>query len=423
MTTPMLPKIKSKIKSFFPALRYPNFRLYFVGQAISLVGTWLQQMAEQWLVYAILTNSKIALGILSAAQSLPITFLSLFAGVIIDRYNKRKIILYSQVLMMILAFVSAYLIQAKLIQFWQVVVMGVLLGVANSFDWPARQSFWPEIVSDKKDVTSVVALNSAIFNAARAIGPAVAAVAIGVLGIAPCYILNGISFLAAIIALILIKTQPVEKPKIKQPFFQNLKGGFSYLKHHREPLLLILLMASVGIFVLSFSTLLPVYAKDILKGNEKTFGMLGVAMGIGATLGAMTAFPMAEKLGKPKLLWITGLIMISSLFIFCLSRTLILSLIFLVIMGCAYAIFNTCDNSLIQEIIPDEVRGRVMSIYVFMWGGTAPFGSLYVAFLANYVGVSFSIIIGLVMALLIMLVVFKRFRLRERLEVILVTSR
>lgn len=417
----MLPKVKSKIKSFFPALRHPNFRLYFVGQSISLVGTWLQQVAEQWLVYAVLTNSKIALGILSAAQSLPITFFSLFAGVIIDRYSKRKIIIYAQIMMMVLAFATAYLIQAKLIAFWQVVLMGTFLGIANSFDWPARQSFWPEIVTDKKDVTSVVALNSAIFNAARAVGPAVAAVAIGALGIGPCYILNGVSFLAAIIALILIKTQPVEKPKENLPFSQKLKGGFFYLKHHREPLLLILLMASIALFVLSFSTLLPVYAKDILHGDEKTFGMLGAAMGIGATLGAITAFPIAEKFGKPRLLWVTGLIMIVSLFFFSLSKTLILSLIFLIITGFAFAIFNTCDNSLIQEIIPNEVRGRVMSIYVFLWGGTAPFGSLYVAFLANYVGVAFSIIVGLVIALLTMLIVFKRFRLRERLEVILVT--
>jgi len=419
----MIKLIKSKLKTFFPALKHRNFRLFFIGQGISLIGTWLQQATQQWLVYAIMTNSKIALGILSAAHGLPIFFFTLFAGVVADKSDKRKILIYCQTTMMILAFILAFLVYLKLIQFWQVILLGFLLGVANAFDWPTRQSFWPEIVPEKKDITSAVSLYSAIFQVARTLGPAIAAFLIGTIGIAACFFLNGVSFLGVIFALLVIKTKPLMNRTLDKSIIKNIRQGFSYLKHHREPLLLILLMSVVGIFIWSFTTLLPVFAKDIFFGDEKVFGILGVALGMGAIVGASTLFYLSEKIGKSRLLFLTALVLITSLFIFSFNKILILSLFLLFLIGFSFAAFNALDNSLIQEIIPDEVRGRIMSIYVLLWGGTMPFGSLYISFLAHYFGVSFSIIFGLIISLIFLLVVFYWFKLGKRLEVLLATTK
>lgn len=417
-------RFKSKLKVLFPALKYRNFRLFFVGQALSLIGTYLQNTAEQWLVYAILTNSKIALGVLSAAQNLPVTFLSLFAGELADRKNKRKILIATQGLMTILAFIGAFLIFSGKIQFWQVVVLGTLLGIATAFDWPTRQSFWPEIISSKQDIPSAIALNAAAYNVGRMLGPALAGFLIGLIGIGGCYLLNGFSFLTVLIALLLIRPLVfIKKPVIKGSRFLNIRQGFSYLKHHYEPLLLILFISVNSVFVLSAKTLLPIYAKDIFLGREKTFAYLSTAIGIGATFGALFFSLLTRKIKNTKLLFISFLILIFSLFVFSLSRNLLLSFLTLFLAGFSFACFNIADNSLLQLIIPDQLRGRLISIYVLMYGGVSPIGDLFITTLAHFFGAPLAILTSLSFALIFLLLVFYRFKLERRLEMLLATTK
>lgn len=281
----MLRRVKYHVGNFLPALRYPNYRLYFLGQGISLVGTWMQQVAEQWLVYPTLTNNKSLLGIVSAVNLLPVTLLVLFAGVWADRVDRRKAQMILQSLYAAIAFIMSYLIFSGRVEVWHVIVASAVTGIVFAFDMPSRQSLMVSFV-DKAYFASALSLNGAIFNAARVVGPAAAGALIAVAGIAPAYFVNGISFLAVIVSVYLMRLPKHAKDAEHPPFFGQLVEGFRFVRETPMVYVPLALVAILTIFTWPVSTLMAVFAHDIFQKGEVGFGILTSAFGLGAMVGA-----------------------------------------------------------------------------------------------------------------------------------------
>ena len=388
----------NKILKAFPALRSRNYQLYFAGQLISLVGTWLQVVAEGWLVY-ILTNSAFFVGLDAAMAMLPTLLFSLFGGVIVDRYPKKKILLFTQSGSMILALILGLLTVLKIINVWEVITLSFILGIVNAVDSPARQAYVVELVEDKNILSSAIALNSGMFNAARVIGPTIAGILIAVTGTGMAFILNGISYIAVIIALIFINTPTVIEKHIIDPI-KAIKEGVVYTISHPTIRLLLILSGVVSIFGWSYSTLMPVIATQIFHLGATGLGYLYAAGGFGALLGTFLISAFSHKV-KPAIYIVGGnFLFIISLLLFTFTSHTLVAAILLFFAGLGLVSQFSMTNSTIQHTVENNMRGRVMSLYTLVFIGFGPFGNLEIGFMAQHFGTDFAIRLNVIIVLI-----------------------
>ena len=387
------------INKTFSALKHKNFRLFFVGQTVSLTGTWLQQTAMAWLIYD-MTGSKLLLGLIATIGALPMLFLSIFGGVIADRYSKRKILIFTQSFSMILAFVLSYLIFFHYIKIWHIFVTAILGGAAFAIDMPVRQSFFNDIVK-KDDLMNAVALNSSIVNAARIIGPALAGIIMAKFGIFWCFVLNGLSFLAVLGALFKIQIPKLHIVEKTQSILQYTISGFNYVKTNKLIFNLMLIMVIIGIFGWSYSILFPAIAKDIFSKGEKGYALLVSVNGVGAFLGALFIAYMGKSKNAKKYVNYGIYLFSSMIFLLAFCKIYWLSLIIISFAGFGLLTYFSTTTTLIQLEVDDSVRGRVMGIWALVFGGVVPLGSIFAGTCAQYLGISWTLIISaLVCALL-----------------------
>jgi len=396
-----------KIASSFPAFKSQNYKLFFFGQLISLVGTWLQIVAEGWLVFQ-LTHSAFYVGLDAAAATVPSLFLSLFGGVIVDRYPKKKILIFTQTASMILAFILGILAVLGIVQVWQIILLSFLLGLVNAIDIPARQAILPELVEDKGLLTSAVALNSGIFNAARVVGPTIAGILIAFFGSGIAFILNGVSYIAVIIALYFIKTPDVVTNNHIHPI-TAIKEGLRYVYHHELIRSLIILSSVTAIFGWSYSTLMPVIAQNIFHLDAKGLGYLYAVTGVGALLSTFIISAYSNKIKSS--IFILGGIFIFSIFliIFSLTTNVYLAALCLFFIGLGLVLQFSMINNLIQHAVDNSMRGRVMSIYALSFMGLFPLGNFEIGYIAEKFGVEFAIRLSAFIVLIFgLIIVFYR---------------
>lgn len=389
---PAIPAARFSLQRTFLSLRYPNYRLWFIGQTASLVGTWMQSTALGFLVFQ-LTNSPAYLGLVGFAAGAPTWIFTLYGGVISDRMSRRTLLLITQTAMMILAFLLAALTFSNLIQPWQIVVLAFGLGVAQAFDAPARQAFVVELV-DREDLGNAIALNSTMFNLATATGPAVAGIAYALIGPAWCFTINGLSFIAVIVALALMKLAPQPRSQTRRNALVDLKEAWRYTMAHTTIRMFVLIIAMGSLFTIGFTTLLPAWAVDVLGGNAATNGFLQSARGIGALIGALTIASLGRINYKGKVLT-TGLLLYPvALLVWATVTWLPLSLLLLVVVGFSWMLIANMNNVLLQSHVEDQLRGRVMGIYTLAFFGLMPIGSLLSGALAEWAGAPVSVAIG-----------------------------
>jgi len=376
----------------FAALKHRNFRLFFVGQLVSLTGTWMQATAQGWLVYQ-LTGSKVLLGTVAAVGTLPMLLLSLWGGSVADRHSKRTVIIITQIGMMLTAFVFAALVGSGHIQPWHILVLAALGGVAMAFDMPARQAFMVEMTSTEH-LMNAVSLNSSIVNGARVIGPAVAGWLMAGVGITWCFILNGVSFIAVIVGLMMMRLPKFIPPTKPHSAGRHILEGFKYVAGHRRVRILLLLFGVVGVFGWSYAVLLPAYATDILHVGESGYGGLLSANGFGALLVALTVATWGSRV-RPRLLILGGLWLFSAmLLLLAVVRWYPLVLLCLAVGGWGMLLYFSTTNTLIQSNVSNAMRGRVMGIWALVFGGMMPLGGLESGFLSHAVGVPWTIAVG-----------------------------
>ncbi len=376
----------------FAALKHRNFRLFFIGQLVSLIGTWMQATAQGWLVYQ-LTGSKVLLGTVAAAGSLPLLLLSAWGGSLADRHAKRTVLCYTQSGMMVLAFAFAALVWSGHIRPWHIIVLAALGGVAMAFDMPARQSFMVEITS-REDLMNAVSLNSSIVNSARIIGPAVAGFLMARAGLTLCFSLNGLSFIAVIAGLLLMRLPRFVPPAKPASAGRHMLDGFAYVAAHQRVRRLLLLFGVVGIFGWSYSVLLPAYATDVLHVAEGGYSALLSANGFGALLGALTVATFGNRV-KPRLLIFGGLWLFSfTLMLLAVVRWYPLVLLCLAVSGWGMMLYFATTNTLVQSSVSNAMRGRVMGIWALVFGGMMPLGGLESGFLSQVVGVPRAVAAG-----------------------------
>ena len=365
----------------FSALQHPNYKLWFWGQIISLFGTWMQTTAQGFLIFE-LTHSAAYLGYVGFAAGIPVWLFMFYGGVIADRLPRRSVIIFAQSLMMFLAFILALLTFTHVVQAWHIIVLAFFLGLANAFDAPARQAFLLELV-DRKALVNAIALNSTMFNSARALGPAAAGIVYALFGPAWCFTLNGLSFIGVIAALIKMNLKKTPKQIVNKSAFSELKEGFKYSLSQPMIRTLIYLIALINIFGISFITLIPAWAVSILHGDAATNGIMQSARGLGALITAL----FIASLGSSKYIYkmmTAGIISLPVfLFLFALVLWLPLSLLMLVANGIALILVFNLSNAIVQNIVSDSFRGRVMSIYSFTSFGFLPLGSLMIGFMAE----------------------------------------
>jgi MFS family permease len=397
-------------KTFF-ALRHRNFRLFFYGQLISLIGTWITTTAQGWLVYQ-LTGSKALLGVVAAAASAPMLFFSTWGGWAADRYAKRAVLVTTQVSSMILSFIMAALVWSGHVRPWQIIALSMIGGVTMAFDMPARQSFVIEMTS-REDLMNAISLNSSIFNAARIIGPSVAGILMAKVGIAMCFFLDGISFIAVIASLLMMRLPKHRAARSETGAIGQALEGFRYIWNHPRPLTILALFAVVGIFGWSYSVLMPAFAHDVLHLDEQGYGMLMAASGVGALVAALTVASAGQSF-PPRMMALGGVwIFSASLALFAFNRNLYSALALLAISGFGIVLYFSTSNTVLQTIVPDEMRGRVMGIWTLVFGGMMPLGSLQAGLMADVVGTSATIAIGALICALAALVTLNVVRKRE----------
>jgi MFS family permease len=381
------------MRTVLRALRHRNYRLYFGGQFISLVGTWMQMVATGWLVYQ-LTGSARWLGISSFVSRVPQALLTPLAGVLIDRWDRHRVILLAQVLSMVQALTLAVLALSGHVQVWQVIALGFGLGLVNAFDVPARQAFMIEIVEGRDDLGNAIALNSSMFNSARLIGPAVAGVLAETLGVGVCFLLNALSYLAVIWALLAMRLNPRERPANQPRVLAGLAEGLRYAWEFRPIRMLLLLMSVVSLMGTPYMVLLPKYAHDQLAAGSRGYGYLMGASGLGALCGAVYLAGRRTVLGLERAIPVATAVFSLGLVGLSCSHSYALSWLLMLLTGGGMMVQMASGNTLVQTVVDDDKRGRVVSLYSFAVMGTAPFGALLGGWLAERVGVPHTVLVG-----------------------------
>jgi len=390
----------------FAALRHPNYRLWFIGQLVSLAGSWMQTTAQGYLIFE-LTKSPAFLGYVGFAAGIPSWVFILYGGVIADRVPRRTLIMAAQSAMMVLAFALAGLVVTGLVQPWHVIVLALLNGVANAFDAPARQAFVVELV-ERDDLTNAIALNSTMFNAAAVVGPAIAGVVYALFGPAWCFTLNGLSYLAVIAALLAMRLPPfLSKPRVGSTTDQ-LRLGLSYVKGEHVTRTLILNMAVVGLFGISLVTLFPAWSVNVLGGDVRTNGLLLSARGLGAMSGALMIASLGKRAARGRMWTIGSFVLPVAMAAFAAARWLPLSLVLLIGMGWGFMVVANSSNALVQTRVPDDLRGRVMSVFTLTFFGGMPLGSLLAGAMAQRIGEPTTVLINASAVLLASTLIFWR---------------
>lgn len=378
-------RVEKLINNPFVALGHKNFRYYWIGMCISLIGTWMQNIAQPWLAYT-LTKSPLLLSLIGALQFTPVLLFSLFAGVIIDKFPKKNILLFTQTTSLLITLSLALLVWGGHIQYWHILIAATAIGMVNTLDMPARQSFVIELVG-KDDLMNAIALNSSIFNLARIIGPALAGLVMGYLGIAFCFFANALSFGAVAISLLIIDPLPTKrKSALGGKILVDIKNGLEYI--YQNPVIFdtLLIVAIIGTFIPNFSVLVPVFAKVILKQQEAGFGFLMSLMGLGSFIGAMAIATMSKSGPQKTLLYLLPLVTGVFMAVTGYMDSFFMASLTLAVTGFCFVAFSSTANSTMQLNTKDEYRGRVMSLYALVFAGSTPFGNLFAGWITNNYG-------------------------------------
>ncbi len=381
------------LKSTFRSFHHRNYRLFFGGQGISLIGTWMQQIAMSWLTFR-LTNSVFLLGVVGFTGQIPTFLLGPFAGVLVDRWNRHRILVVTQILAMIQALTLAFLVLTNTIVVWHIICLSLFLGLINALDTPARQSFVVDLVEKEEDLGNAIALNSSMFNGARLVGPSIAGTLIAIVGEGICFLINGLSFIAVIMSLLAMNITPKKRKKQHAPVWQGLKEGFSYAFGFPPIRSILLLVAWSNLMGIPYIVLMPVFARDIFHGGAHTLGFLMAAVGSGAMLGAIYLASRRDVLGLEKIIAIASGLFGIGLVIFSVSHVFVISLLLLMLAGSGMLIRNAGCNTALQTIVEEDKRGRMMSLYSMANIGMQPFGSLLAGGLAHKIGAPGTIMIG-----------------------------
>jgi MFS family permease len=428
----------SRRASTFRALRYRNYRLFFFGQMISLIGTWMQVIAQQWLVYR-LTGSALMLGTISLLSALPLLPLSLWGGSLADRFPRRTIIVMTQTAMMIQAFVLAALTWTGAVAVWQVMVLAMVLAAVQAVDIPARQAFVVEMVESKEDLGNAIGLNSSVFNGARAVGPALAGMAVAATGEAGAFLINGLTFIAVIAGLLLMRLPSHPRRATTARLGPHLLEAVRYVRAQQVVMVLISLVAVSAFLSMPYATLMPVFAKEVLQESASpllnafcgwaqgalgitcqspdalTYGLLMAATGLGAVVGALYVASLPDDARRGRLLTTGNLVFPALVGVVALSRSFVLSSLLLVGVGFAFVVQNALANTLIQVIVPDELRGRVMSFYSLTFGLMMRVGGMQAGVMGEAFGAPLAVGVGAAACLAYGLYVARRFPRVRRL--------
>jgi MFS family permease len=382
------------LRNLFRALNHRNYKLFFSGQSISMTGTWMTRIATSWLVYE-LTGSALLLGVVGFAGQIPSFLLAPFAGVLVDRWDRHRLLVATQVLAMAQSLALGVLAISGYIKVWHVVALSIFQGVINAFDMPARQAFVVEMVEDRADLPNAIALNSSLVNAARLLGPSIGGVIIAAAGAGWCFMIDGISYIAVIGSLVAMKDLPKSVTAARNVnVLRQLHEGWKYVTGSPPISKILLLLAFVSLVGMPYTVLMPIFANDVLHGGPNTLGMLMAATGVGALSGAMILASRKTVVGLGRYIpRMTGLFG-AGLIAFSLSRIVWLSMILMVITGLGFMAQMAVSNTIIQTIVDEDKRGRVMSFYTMSFMGTAPFGSLLAGTLADHIGAPETLLFG-----------------------------
>ena len=374
------------------ALRHRNFQLFFFGQSISVIGNWMTKLATSWLVYR-LTHSVLLLGVVSFAGQFISFALGPFAGVWVERLNRRKLLVWTQALAAIQSLALAALTLAHVITLWEIILLTAIQGLINAFDMPGRQSFLVQMVDDRADLSNAIAINSSMANGARLVGPAIAGLVIAAFGEGWCFLIDGISYFAVIASLLLMRIKPMELRRHTTTMLEQMREGWDYVRNFRPIRTLLLLLALISLMGYSYAVLLPVFAAQVMHGGARTLGWLTGASGVGALTSALSLAVRKSVVGLTRMVQIASAILGAALILFGLSHTLWLSLTLMVFVGFGLMQCASGANTIIQSLVTDDKRARVMSYYTMAFFGAAPFGSLFAGALANRIGAPHTVIV------------------------------
>ena len=392
------PENRSTFHDTIRSLKHRNFQLFFSGQLISLVGTWMQNVAQSWLVYR-MTRSSFLLGLVSFAGQIPVFPLAPFAGMVADRFNRRKVVIATQTASMFLAFILAYLTLAGRVTVWEVILLASLMGVVNSFDIPARQAFLVEMVG-REDLMNAIALNSSMFNGARIIGPAIAGMLVASIGEGWCFFANAVSYVAVIVGLVMMRIPHRKREREVASAFEHMAEGFRFVRRTAPIRALLLLLGLVSLVAMPYIVLMPIFAAQVLHGNARTLGVLATSTGIGALAGALLLASRTEVRGLGRWVAIACGVAGTTLILFSLSRSYILSVLLLVPVGFSIMTQMGSTNTLVQAMVPDRLRGRTMAVYSMMFMGMSPLGALAAGAVAQRIGAPWTVALGGALAIL-----------------------
>lgn len=374
------------------ALRHRNFQLFFFGQSVSLIGTWMTRLATSWLVYH-LTHSALLLGVVGFAGQIVSFLLGPFAGVWVERLDRRNLLLATQVGAAVQSLALAALALANVITLWEIIALSTLQGLVNAFDMPARQSFLVQMVEDRNDLGNAIAINSSMANGARLIGPAIAGLIIAGFGEGWCFLIDGLSYFAVIASLLLMHIAPLSVERHRKGLFAEMREGWDYVRGFAPVRTILLLFALVTLMGYSWTVLLPIFASEVLHGGAQTLGWLSGASGIGAFVSAISLAVRKSVVGLTRMLQIATLILGVALILFGLSHVLWISLVVMAFVGFGMIQAASVSNTIIQSLVPEDKRGRAMSYYTMAFFGAAPFGSLLAGELAHEIGAPYTVML------------------------------
>jgi len=388
----------------FHALTHKNFRYFWTGQCVSLIGTWMQSIGQSWLVLSI-TNSPFLLGVLGMVQFMPVTLFSLFAGVIVDKYSKKKLLVFTQISSMLLALSLSVLVFTNTIRYEYILILAFLLGCINCIDMTTRQSFTIEIAG-KEDLMNAIALNSATFNLARILGPSIGAIIMAYFGAGWCFLLNGLSYFAVLYGLYNIKVKSYVRKQVKgSSMLKEIKDGLKYVRSSKILFETVLMVLVIGIFAFNYNVLVPSFTKLVLHESEKTYGLLMSFLGVGSLLGAIFASMRSRRGLSKRIMFISSIALAILLVLNGLNINYIIAALLLGATGIFNIQFSTTANSTLQLNSKDEYRGRVMSVYSFVFAGSAPLGSLFTGLVCDKMGPSQGFIFSGVSIIILILII------------------
>jgi MFS family permease len=374
------------------ALGHRNFKLFFAGQSISVIGTWMTRLATSWLVYR-LTHSALLLGVVGFSGQIISFVLGPFAGVWVERLNRRNLLVWTQAAAAIQSLALAALTLAQVINLWEIIALSALQGLINSLDMPGRQSFLVQMVEDRNDLSNAIAINSSMANGARLIGPAIAGLVIAAFGEGWCFLIDGVSYFAVIACLLLMRIKPLQVRRTTTSMLEQMREGWDYVRTFRPIRTILLLFALLSLMGWPYSVLLPVFAGQVLHGGPHTLGWLTGASGVGALASGLSLAIRKSILGLTRMLQIAAAMLGGALILFGLSHTLWLSLVLMVFVGFGLMQGASVSNTIIQSLVPEDKRARVMSYYTMAFFGGAPFGSLLAGTLAHRLGAPHTVMV------------------------------